>query len=474
MHEAVRAASVASRLLAFFREPVRYRPQFIHGEAIPDGHFVIKFAQGKFTHGLLRDMPNPERAELREAANAFIRQVCFREEATHYQTLCVPPDAKREAIKEHYHLLMALIHPDRQDAALEQWPTGCSQRVNRAYAVLSEEALRRGYDEGLRKTAAGATHQPEAQAQESHVAQGRARRRRGWVRTRFGMSFVVITPVVAALFIVQTLWVNDVPGEYSVLERATPLSVSARWMRDALSSGERPRYMETEAAAQERETAAAERAKESEPTSLFGSFWKPWGGDAAMPSPAPVRTQAVPSTRKEPEARAAVAASAEPVARRDAGRVPAEGALVAERTTATVARSVIVQASAPASAPESRVTPEAIETIVARLVSYYEAGETDKLMSLIDPNETGFWKTAQIRQEYLEFFRATSKRRLRVNNLAWHTVNDSAQARGVATVSAEYFDERGSLERKVDVELDIALRDGKAKLTRLTLFPNGK
>jgi hypothetical protein len=107
-------------------------------------------------------------------------------------------------------------------------------------------------------------------------------------------------------------------------------------------------------------------------------------------------------------------------------------------------------------------------------VSYYEAGEADKLMGLLDPGETGFWQSTRMRQEYFEFFRATRQRSLRVKNLAWRAADSSARAKGEATVSAEYFDERGTQERKVEVEMDIALRDGKAKLTRLSLFPNDK
>ena len=473
MHEAARAASVASQLLAFLREPVRYRPRFIHSGVLPDGQFVFRFAQGKFPHGLMRDLPNDERARLREAANAFIRQVCFREGSSHYHTLCVPPDAGSEAIKEHYHLLMALIHPDRQDAAQEHWPTGCAQRVNRAYAVLSDDELRRGYDEVLRKSSAGATVEPEAQPQRPQAARSRARRRTGWIHSRFGMPLVVITPVVAALFMVQTWWVNDVPKEYSILEGAAPLEVSARWVRDALSSERPPRYMGNDSAA--REPAVAKSAKAGEPRSFFGSLWKSWDRDTAPPPPEPVPADPAPP-QKSRAARApqpAAAPSAETV--KVASAVPEAPA--PRPTAAAVVPSAapkVVQASAPSAAPESRVSTEDIEMLVARVVSYYEAGEADKLMGLLDPSETGFWQATRMRQEYLEFFRATRQRSLRVKNLAWRAADSSTRAKGEATVSAEYFDERGVQERKVEVEMDIALRDGKAKLTRLSLFPNDK
>src|SRR5258706_14367944 len=142
------AAPVAAVLLEFLKEPASLRPAFIHGQrALPQGDHVLRFAQGRFPHGLMRDLAAPQRDALREAANAFIRQVCLRDEATHYQVLCVPEDARAEVVKENYHLLMALIHPDRQDAG--RWPKGAAQRVNGAYEVLSDDAPRRADDDAM-------------------------------------------------------------------------------------------------------------------------------------------------------------------------------------------------------------------------------------------------------------------------------------------------------------------------------------
>ena len=48
----------------------------------------------------------------------------------------------------------------------------------------------------------------------------------------------------------------------------------------------------------------------------------------------------------------------------------------------------------------------------------------------------------------------------------------SARAQGQATLQAEYVDTPGSLERDIDVDMEIALRNGQARITRLSLFPN--
>ena len=115
------AAALVPLLLAFLREPARERPRYTAGrEAIEGGDHVMRFAQGRFPpHVVARTSP-AERIELREAALAFIRQVCLWDNATHYQVLCLRPGARREEVKENYHLLMGLIHPDRRDGT---WQT---------------------------------------------------------------------------------------------------------------------------------------------------------------------------------------------------------------------------------------------------------------------------------------------------------------------------------------------------------------
>ena len=63
------------------------------------------------------------------------------------------------------------------------------------------------------------------------------------------------------------------------------------------------------------------------------------------------------------------------------------------------------------------------------------------------------------------------ERRLKVDRLDWQTDPEAARARGEATITAEYTDGRGSLERKVPIEIAISLRDGQARMTQLVLFP---
>src|SRR5262252_10028678 len=101
------AGALVAQLLAFLREPARERPRYTTGhEPIAGGGDVIRFAQGKFPPQVLARTTPAERLELREAAQAFIRQVCFWDSATHYQVLCAAPGADRATVKENYHLLI--------------------------------------------------------------------------------------------------------------------------------------------------------------------------------------------------------------------------------------------------------------------------------------------------------------------------------------------------------------------------------
>jgi hypothetical protein len=201
-------------------------------------------------------------------------------------------------------------------------------------------------------------------------------------------------------------------------------------------------------------------------------LWRAWEKDPAAEAP-------VARAAPRPIAAANVDIPAREAAKPQAATTPeaVEPRAVEAKAVEPPARARILnvaQAAVVPQAPVSAVSAQDIEILVARLIGYYEAGETDKLMNLLDSAEAGFWQTARTRQAYQEFFRATRQRKLRVDNLAWRTEAQSAQAKGQATVVAEYFDAPGVLERRVEVEMDIALRDGMPKITRLSLFPDGR
>ena len=436
------AAAVASKLLDFYREPARYRPRYLSGQETISGQWVFKFAQARFPHAVLRAFDLDERRRLREAAQAFIRQVCFRDAASYFEMLGVQPATKLETIKGNYHLLMALIHPDRQEAQAASWPTGCAQRVNRAYAVLSDEHARRDYESSLQKIGNGAAHVAQAPGRgEPSAARAMSPRRRRRSRVR---AIMLVTAVMATVLLMQMYWVSDLPAEYRLLERSYPVELSVRWMRSVFPSSEQPRF-------------------------LTENAWSPRSSDAADDAPAP-RPQ---RPRNASTVKVVIDSASEPAApsrTRTPILEPPAPLVPAIRVAADTAPAL---PAAPAQGAPQTITSSDIEALVARLVSSYESGDLESLMALVDRAEASSLRGEQMRQLYREFFRATRQRRLHLNTLAWRLGAASAQARGDAALSAEYFDQPTAVERRVDVEVDIALREGRPRITRLALYPNG-
>ena len=67
----------------------------------------------------------------------------------YYSLLGVKPTASRDEIREAYHRMQAMVHPDKAGGNEKQreYSTTMSARVNTAWEILGDNALRREYDE---------------------------------------------------------------------------------------------------------------------------------------------------------------------------------------------------------------------------------------------------------------------------------------------------------------------------------------
>lgn len=74
----------------------------------------------------------------------------------HYTTLQVHRDADPVVIDKAYRALSMKYHPDRASSRSQEAATHKMQRINAAYAVLSDPAKRRAYDRALDPQAAPA------------------------------------------------------------------------------------------------------------------------------------------------------------------------------------------------------------------------------------------------------------------------------------------------------------------------------
>jgi len=465
------AATVVAQLLAFSKEPIRYRKRLTNGrETFPGGLTVFRLAQGRFPQGLLRDLSQSERERIRQAATVFIRQVCLWEGATHYQVLCVPPDAGRQAIKEHYHGLIALIHPDRQDPESEHWPAQAAQRVNRAYEVLSDEAKRHEYDAGLRKATPGPAPVTDAivQAARQEVAESAPAMNIASKWQRMRRHVLPVALVLSALFYGQMWWaaksVDQTPGP----EREATFEQYYRWTRNLLSDAGGPRFVGQEKGA-ENAARGARQGTDDVAGSLLGRLTQAFSE--------PPRTVVAPEPRKLAAAPPAAGAGIP-----DAVRVPGRGAgaVTASREPAGKAgASLRDNARAESVATPSRAlqgVPPAIaadmELLLVRLIAFYEAGDVDKLMSLVDAERMGVWERMRVRLDFEDFFRSTRARRLQIDWINWETADGHFNARGQATVRAEYVEQDAPAVRTVPITLRVETGADQLRLARITLFPH--
>lgn len=436
------AASVASVLLAFYREPAAHRPRFLHDpDGIEGGAHVFRFALGKFPPALIRKLPADERVAVRRAACAFIRQVCFWDGANAYQVLALRRDSRIDEVKEHYRLLMALVHPDRHEPdvqAHQAWPTGCVQRANAAYEVLGDSARRAAYDAETRRAPVGA-------GSASTPRQAAVRRR--IPAKRMAITAAVVVVALLTLGAAQLAWLE---------ERDAPDWLPHAMPRGSGDTTHEPRFLSL--------ARASALITEIIQPQVLPSLAAPTPIERSVPSrspqPAtPVENHEVPAVRVASVTHVDISG-------------PAPAAPLRQERALTASSTVVPQAAVAAQPAVSASTAsKEVEILLAKLVSYYESGDIDRFMTLFEPN--GYWNSMQTRSTYESFFRATSQRRLRIENLSWNTVDRTAFARGHAEVVVDYKENSPRLDRKVDVEIDIALRDDGARISRLSLYPNG-
>src|SRR3954469_24680146 len=108
---------------------------------------VLQFAAGRAVQG-----PGPD-AQLERAAQFFVRRKLLRPQANHYELLGLQKTCSEAQLKEHYRLLMRLLHPDFAGATDARWPADAASRINLTYETLGSRERRKAYDSSLERTA---------------------------------------------------------------------------------------------------------------------------------------------------------------------------------------------------------------------------------------------------------------------------------------------------------------------------------
>lgn len=156
-----------SLALAFYRSPGRYAELRNARVPLPAGIGELLAAQGRalsderVVDTAARLGSSPE--ELRAAQLFFIKQALLEAGGDHYRTLGVARDADSGEIRQHYHYLIRLFHPDR-DVDSEGWDNLYAPAINAAWNTLRNPARRAAYDASL----------PEPDAFDAVMANGHA------------------------------------------------------------------------------------------------------------------------------------------------------------------------------------------------------------------------------------------------------------------------------------------------------------
>jgi hypothetical protein len=198
----------------------------------------------------------------------------------------------------------------------------------------------------------------------------------------------------------------------------------------------------------------------------------PMQAAAARERAAPPELPAAPS-RADP----AVAVAAPSVPAIVAASVPVPAAVppsaaapppvaVANRTEdAPVAAVAAASPLAPANAE--------IETFFAALVDAYDRGRVDAYAALFDDDARSNERQgrAAIRRDYEELLRQSAWRRMQITRINWRRTGETARAKGEIAVRIGWRDGR-EVEQRHAVDMELARRDGRVVITRLSQQPS--
>jgi len=137
--------------LAYYREPLRYPRLSDPRHPLPAGFaalvpaFGMALAPRHIVDTASALAASPE--EISEAARFLIRQVLLAPGASPLRMLGFEAEATPARIRQHYHLLIRLFHPDRQ-VRLSDLDTDYAARLNSAYQALRGDATLIADEEG--------------------------------------------------------------------------------------------------------------------------------------------------------------------------------------------------------------------------------------------------------------------------------------------------------------------------------------
>lgn len=140
-------APVLAALLDYHRHPGKYSTALREPAVLfASIRVILQLAAGKLGH-------EEHSASLQRAAVFFIRLAVIFPGADHYTLLGVTRASDAATIKEHYRLMMRLVHPDFAAGPGSTWPSDAATRINLAYEILRSPEKRAEYEKSFSNSA---------------------------------------------------------------------------------------------------------------------------------------------------------------------------------------------------------------------------------------------------------------------------------------------------------------------------------
>lgn len=461
------------------------------------------------------------REELAECVPFFAKQVLLGAEGDYYRTLGVSRAADAAQIKQHYHYLMRLFHPDK-DVNDERWDDLYAPRINEAYNTLRNSGKRREYDAGL---APDDGFNPAALRQaRTEPEMGRPFGMGAKPTSSAGLSprarwlAVGLLVLVVGLFTLLVATQNRQPAlrvDGNTLAAAPVQQISRedivvrdgqlQYLGDQENTPEEPGFAQPGRDPVEsrpgRETvdklshaSADQRVEEMVRQRVAEARVAALGSRPAQARPKPSRSvqqTAVPDTPATPApfevaSRDAASGSVEAVTREEPAiaQDPAPAVLASAAAVDVDARIDPVAEEAPdeaepivipASPEQAPVTPVAslesagevpdiapaeLDALFSRFVAIYEAGDAEAFASLFarDADTTDARGRRRIRALYADFFRQRETRQMQLETIAWQSVAPDVRV-GTTGATISVVSEEGEAS-VVQTEITFAVSRG--------------
>lgn len=382
--------------------------------------------------------------EAQRAALFFVQHVLLAEGADFYRVLGLRRGAESDEIKDHYHLLIRILHPDRS-----RWLgidcEGLASRINIAHQTLSEPAKRLAYDRQLNR--APVFPEPEVVAPVRVVPKAKAVRRQGvlealvgmlplGVQRNFAQSVLGLAAffgvlLVAGAYFSRPAAVARTPSEDRVAVHSGD-AARAQVMNDgkgapagAVASAGVPSQAHEPGAgagappAALREAAAVQHAAAAPPA--VSKPPAPAPASAMTAAPAVAVAEPAGSAPPAPEVRALPPAS------------PAPAVVNAPIAAAGVAAAVDPEAARAAdelvrTATLAGIQPDEARAVALRFADAYRKGQIEPFLKLFSADaRSPSGGLAEIRNDYAALFRDSQARSIELADFRWSFNGAGAQ-----------------------------------------------